>query len=128
MSDQDKSKEDRNLPASEKRIKDARAEGRVARSKELASFLLLGAALFGLIQLGPMLFRDSLELMTQGLRFDHTSVTGEASMGLRLMAFTGAAVIAAIPILALLLLAGVAAPLALGGWNFSLKPLMPDFA
>lgn len=128
MSDQDKSKEDRNLPASEKRIKDARAEGRVARSKELASFLLLGAALFGLIQLGPMLFRDSLELMTQGLRFDHTSVTGEASMGLRLMSFTGAAVIAAIPILALLLLAGVAAPLALGGWNFSWKPLMPDFA
>ncbi len=39
MSDQETSAEDRNLPASEKRIKDAREEGRVARSKELASLL-----------------------------------------------------------------------------------------
>ena len=45
MSEQENSAEDRNLPASEKRLKDAREEGRVARSKELASFLLLGAAL-----------------------------------------------------------------------------------
>jgi flagellar biosynthetic protein FlhB len=128
MAEQDNSAEDRNLPASEKRRKDAREEGRVARSKELASFLLLGSALFGLMGLGPMLFQDSLDLMSQGLRFDRAAITGEASMGLRLMAFTGAAVVAAIPILGLLLLAAIAAPLALGGWNFSWKPVMPDFA
>lgn len=128
MSEQENSAEDRNLPASEKRLKDAREEGRVARSKELASFLLLGAALFGLMGLGPKLFQDSLELMTQGLRFDHAAIAGEGSMGLRLMALTGAGVIAAIPILALLLLAAIAAPLALSGWNFTLKPVMPNFA
>ncbi len=128
MSEQENSAEDRNLPASEKRLKDAREEGRVARSKELASFLLLGAALFGMMGLGPRLFQDSLELMSQGLRFDHAAISGEASMGLRLMALTGAAVIAAIPILGLLLLAAIAAPLALSGWNFTLKPMMPNFA
>lgn len=127
MSDQETSAEDRNLPASEKRIADARAEGRVARSKELASFLLLGAALFGLIGLGPALFRDSLEIMSQGLQFDHNAVTGEANMGLRLVTLSGAALIAAIPILGLLLLAAIAAPLALSGWNFTWKPVMPNF-
>lgn len=126
MSDQETSAEDRNLPASEKRITDARAEGRVARSKELGSFLLLGAALCGLIGLGPTLFHDSLEIMSQGLRFDHATVTGEANMGLRLVAFSGAALIAAIPILGLLLLAAIAAPLALSGWNFTWKPVMPN--
>jgi flagellar biosynthetic protein FlhB len=128
MSEQENSAEDRNLPASEKRIKDAREEGRVARSKELASFLLLGAALFGLMGLGPRLFQDSLDLMTQGLRFDHAAIAADSSMGLRLMALTGAAVIASIPILGLLLLAAIAAPLALSGWNFTLKPVMPNFA
>ncbi|MEQ1516848.1 MAG: EscU/YscU/HrcU family type III secretion system export apparatus switch protein, partial [Usitatibacteraceae bacterium] len=127
MSDQESNAEDRNLPASEKRIKDARAEGRVARSKELASFLLLGAALCGLIGLGPTLFHDSLEIMSQGLQFDHAAVRSEANMGLRLVAFSGAALIASIPILGLLLLAAVAAPLALSGWNFTWKPVMPDF-
>lgn len=126
MSDQEKSAEDRNLPASEKRLQDARTEGRVPRSKELASFLILGAALFGLMGLGPMLFQDSMDLMAQGLRFDRTAVITPASMGLRLMTFTGAALIAAIPVLALLLLAAIAAPLALGGWNFTWKPIMPD--
>lgn len=127
MSDQENSAEDRNLPASEKRIKDAREEGRVARSKELASFLILGAALCGLLGLGPLLFHDSLDLMSQGLRFDHAAATGGDSMGARLMTFTGAALISAIPILGLLLLAAIAAPLALSGWNFTWKPLMPNF-
>jgi flagellar biosynthetic protein FlhB len=126
MSDLDKSAEDRNLPASEKRLQDARADGQVPRSKELASFLILGSALFGLMSLGPMLFQDSMDLMSQGLRFDRAAVLTPASMGVRLMTFTGAALIAAIPVLALLLLAGIAAPLALGGWNFTLKPIMPD--
>jgi flagellar biosynthetic protein FlhB len=128
MSDQETNAEDRNLPASEKRVKDARAEGRVARSKELASFLLLGAALFGLMGLGPTLFSDSLELVSQGLRFDRAAVTSDSNMGMRLMTFSGAAVIAAIPILGLLLLAAITAPLALSGWNFTLKPLMPNFS
>ena len=98
MSDQETSAEDRNLPASEKRIKDAREEGRVARSKELASFLVLGAALLGLIGLGPALFRDSMEIMSQGFRFDRAAAIGNDTMGLRLARFTGAALIAAIPI------------------------------
>jgi len=127
MSDQETSAEDRNLPASEKRIKDAREEGRVARSKELASFLVLGAALLGLIGLGPALFRDSMEIMSQGFRFDRAAAIGNDTMGLRLARFTGAALIAAIPILGLLLLAAIAAPLALGGWNFTWKPVMPSF-
>jgi flagellar biosynthesis protein FlhB len=127
VSDQENSAEDRNLPASEKRIKDARADGRVARSKELASFLLLGAALFALIGLGPVLFNDSLQIMSQGLNFDHAAISDSTSMGLRLVAFSGAAVIAAVPILGLLLLAAIAAPLALSGWNFTWKPVMPNF-
>ena len=127
MSEQENSAEDRRLPASEKRRRDARAEGRVARSKELASFLVLGVAWCGLIGLGPTLFTDSLELMSQSLSFDRAAVTGDAVMGLRLMAFTSAAVIAATPLFGLLLLAAIVAPLALGGWNFSWKPVMPSF-
>jgi len=127
MSDQEASTEDRNLPASEKRIKDARLEGRVARSKELASFLVLGVALLGLINLGPVLFHDSMEIMSQGFKFDRAAVIGNDTMGLRLARLTGAALIAAMPILGLLLLAAIAAPLALGGWNFTWKPVMPNF-
>jgi flagellar biosynthetic protein FlhB len=128
MSEQENSAEDRNLPASERRVSEARAEGRVARSKELASFLLLGAAFFSLMSLGPALFHDALDIMSHGLRFDRAAFTGDAAMGMRLASFTSAAVIAAIPILAVLLLAAIAAPLALGGWNFTLKPMMPDFS
>ena len=127
MSEQENSTQDRSLPASEKRLADARKEGRVVRSKELASFVMLATALCGLVGLGPVLFQDSLDLMSQGLRFDRAAATADASMGLRLIAYTGAAIIAAIPILGMLLLAAIASPLALGGWNFSWKPVVPDF-
>jgi len=127
MSESENSSADRNLPASEKRLKDAREEGRVARSRELASFLLLGTALFGLMGLGPALFNDSLDLIRQGLHFDRESAMSSGAMSHRLMLLTSAGLISSIPILGLLLLAAIAAPLALGGWNFSWKPILPDF-
>lgn len=128
MSKPETSAEDRNLPASEKRRKDARDEGRVARSKELGSFLILGVAFCALMGLGPALYTDSLVLVSQGLTFDRAAATGEAAMGSRLMLLTQAAAVAVLPILALLLLAGITAPLALGGWNFTWTPLLPKVA
>ena len=128
MSEQEQSAEDRSQPASEKRRSDARKEGRVVRSKELASFLLLGAALVGLLGLGPTLFHDSMDIVAQGLSFNRATVTSPAAMGLRLEAITGAALLAALPILGILALAALIAPLALGGWNFTMKPMMPDFS
>ncbi|MBL8511085.1 MAG: flagellar biosynthesis protein FlhB [Betaproteobacteria bacterium] len=127
MSDSEHSAEDRTLSPSEKRLQDAREEGQVPRSREFASFMLMGAALVGLVSLGPTLFRDSLEVVSGGLRFDHQAAVTEAAMGQRLMLLSGAAFLAALPILGLLLAIAIAAPMAIGGWNFTWKPIMPNF-
>ena len=56
--------EEKNLPASERRISKAREEGRVATSRELSAALALGAGMLALFYLLPALSAGIWELFT----------------------------------------------------------------
>ncbi|OGB32241.1 MAG: flagellar biosynthetic protein FlhB [Burkholderiales bacterium RIFCSPLOWO2_12_FULL_61_40] len=120
--------QDRNLPASERKLKKARDDGQVSRSEDLRHLAVLGAGALSVMVLAPLLF-DQLKLsLSQQLSFDATSVRRTASMLARLSDATtiglgGCAVFAAI-----VSAAAIAAAVASGGWVQSLKPLMPDFS
>jgi flagellar biosynthesis protein FlhB len=117
--------QERNLPASPKRLEEARAEGRVARSKELATCLILGGGTAALWFASPSLADRLIGLFRGGLSFSAREASSASAMGERLSHLSFDALLATLPVLAMLLVLSVAGPLAMGGWVFSTKVLSP---
>lgn len=126
MAENDNDQERSEQPTS-KRLEEARKEGRVPRSMDLntaAVLLVAGGALrmfgaaAGTALAGVM--RSALTLSTdQSLDAQLAVPTASADV---LHAFLACA-----PIFGLTVVAALAAPLALGGWNLSFEALAPDF-
>ena len=64
------SKEDRQLPASEQRLRKAREEGNVPRSRDVAHLLVMGAGMGALALMGPSLADGMRRLMASTFAFD----------------------------------------------------------
>ena len=118
---------ERTEPASARRREQARDEGQVARSRELSSFALLLAAAAALWFMGADLSGHMSGLVRSSLHFDRGAVFDPESMLVHLKLHSLDALFAFLPLLALLVLTGVAASLLVNGWLFTLKPLAPDW-
>ena len=118
---------DRNLPASAKKIRKARQEGNVPRSRDLGHFVAMGLAAALLFTVMPQLTSYSQHLLADGLTFNHDTIAnpqiaGEHAVGL----FTRGLVIVMI-VGGLFMAAGVASNIAFGGWNLTMKAVTPNF-
>ncbi len=128
MADNDASREDRQLPASERRLQKAREEGRVARSRDLGHLVVLGSALLGGMALGPSLARATIDMVRSGLSFDRADALTPDRLP-TLFANVGVdALVAALPLVGALALAAVAATLVPGGLVLSGKPFEPSLS
>ncbi|MBL0424870.1 EscU/YscU/HrcU family type III secretion system export apparatus switch protein [Ramlibacter alkalitolerans] len=127
MSASEASREDRHLPASEQRLRQAREQGQLPRSRELAHLAAALALIALLAGVGPWLAREALALLAQGLRFDRSAAFEPALLAPRLgtLALHGLLIVA--PVAGALALLFVGATLAVGGWNVSLQALQPRF-
>ncbi|MEN9397266.1 MAG: hypothetical protein RLZ81_1796, partial [Pseudomonadota bacterium] len=124
----DSNSQDRNLPASERKLQKAREDGQVTRSRDLSHLAVLGVGALGLMTLAPlMLERFKMDLSHQ-LSFDAASVRQPGVMLSRLQTMTGSGLIACTVFAAIVIAAAVLSTVAAGGWVNSLKPLMPDFS
>ena len=121
------SSQDRNLPASQRKLKKAREDGQVARSKDLGHFVAIAACGALLVAASPWLVGWLQHTLRQGLAFDRASVQSTAFMGERLaeMALRWLGVV--LPFGAAMTAVAVSASLAIGGWNWTLQPLAPNF-
>ncbi|MBT9486921.1 MAG: EscU/YscU/HrcU family type III secretion system export apparatus switch protein [Rubrivivax sp.] len=119
--------QDKRLPATGKKIGKARKDGQVARSRDLGhlvAFAAGGALIVGLIR---PLTDGMVALLARGLRFDRTAVTDPGVMtgqlfdqGWQMLAFV-------LPLGIVMALVAVVAGTLSGGWNFTLKPIHPNF-
>lgn len=122
------SSQDRNLPASERKLKKARDDGQVARSRDLAHLAVLGTGALSLITLAPMLFgRLKLGLAKQ-LAFDATILTQPDAVLSRLQDMTTVGLVACAIFGGITMAVAVLSTIAAGGWVASLKPITPDFS
>ena len=126
MSEQDESGERTELPT-EKRRREAREQGNIPRSRELATAAVFGAGVLAIIAMGPSLARNALGWMKIALTPDAALMRQPDQLfghvGLLLLKLL--AVIA--PVAGICVLAGLVAPVAMSGLQFSQKALMPDF-
>ncbi|AZD07079.1 Flagellar biosynthesis protein FlhB [Pseudomonas chlororaphis] len=120
--------QDKTEDPTEKRKKDSREKGEIARSKELntLAITMIGAA--GLLIYGAGVAQDLLEIMRLNFSLPREVLLSPGAMGLYLLHSGKIAIIAAMPILLPLVLAALVGPISLGGWLFSTKSLAPKFS
>ncbi len=119
--------QDRNLPASQRKIDKARRDGQVARSRDLGHLGALGLGIALLALAGGTLMDASGRLLEAGLRFDARQLATPGAMVEHLAAQGVQLLWLLAPLLGITLVAALAAGLLAGGWNFTLKPLVPSF-
>jgi flagellar biosynthetic protein FlhB len=124
----DESDEERSLPATPRRLEQAREEGQVARSRELGTSLVLMTAASVCWFLGPDVASGLSAMVRAGLVFDHATALDTSRMLLRLDASAWHGLMLVLPWFALLAAAAIAGGIALGGWLFATDSLSPDFS
>jgi flagellar biosynthetic protein FlhB len=126
MSEQDESGERTELPT-EKRLREAREQGNIPRSRELATAAVFGAGVLAIIGMGPGLARNALGWMKIALTPDPLLMRQPDQLfgyvGIMMLKL----LVAIAPVAAICVMAGLAAPALMSGFQFSQKSLMPDF-
>jgi flagellar biosynthetic protein FlhB len=118
---------ERTEPASAKRLEQAREEGDVPRSRELATFTVLMTAGCGLWFTGGSLARQLNATMVSGLALDREQIFNADVLIHRVAADIGTVMLACLPLALAIMVVALASPLLIGGWLFTPKAFMPNF-
>ncbi|OIP24824.1 MAG: flagellar biosynthetic protein FlhB [Comamonadaceae bacterium CG2_30_60_41] len=124
----DSSSQDRNLPASERKLKKARDDGQVARSRDLANLAVLGGGALTLMLLAPLMFEHIRGEMSAQLLFDAQTLKDPMIIINRLGTMTGVGLAASAVFAAIISTIAIVSTVAAGGWVASVKPITPDFS
>ena len=122
------SAQDRHLPASQRKIDKARADGQVARSRDLGHFMAVTGMVVLIVAMAPEIADWLTQLLAAGLRFDAQAIAHPEQMADRLLVMALKLMAILAPLFAVMVTLALASGLLSGGWNFTLKPLQPDFS
>jgi flagellar biosynthetic protein FlhB len=114
-------------PASGRRLEQAREEGNLPQSRELMAFLVLLAGIGTLWAMGDWLSSRITALLRNGLTLTREAAFDTGPLFMYLMYNLGDAMITLAPLFLLTVIGAIAAPIMIGGWNFTGKPLQPSF-
>ncbi|MBK1615711.1 flagellar biosynthetic protein FlhB [Rubrivivax gelatinosus] len=120
--------QDRRLPASARKISKARRDGQVARSRDLGHFAAMGTGLALLIGFAPQMTDWMRRLLESGLRFDAKALAQPGSMLERLSGSGLDMLVVVLPLGAAVGVVGAASAVLAGGWNWTMKPITPNFS
>lgn len=120
--------QDRQLPASARKLLRARREGQVVRSRDLGHLAVVLGAAAVLMAVAPMAVARLQALLATGLRFDARSVASPEVMLDRLAVLGSVTLLVVVPLALAVGLASAAASVMVGGWVWTFKPLMPQFS
>ncbi|AEF21911.1 MULTISPECIES: flagellar biosynthesis protein FlhB [Pseudomonas] len=119
---------DKSEEPTEKRRRESREKGQIARSKELNTFAIMLAGTGGLLATGGSIGNAMLEIMRGNFELPREILMDERNMALWLAASGKLALDALLPLLVVLLVMSIVGPIALGGWLFSAKAMAPKFS
>ncbi|MYM35298.1 flagellar type III secretion system protein FlhB [Duganella sp. FT50W] len=114
-------------PASAKRLEQAREEGDVPRSREVATFTVLMAAGAGLWVMGDMVIRQLEAVLVSGLTLDQEQIFNAEVLLRRVVKDLVQVLLACLPLGVAVMVVALASPLLVGGWLFSAKSFTPNF-
>lgn len=121
------SSQDKNLPATERKLQKARSDGQAARSRDLSHLAILGMGALALLVLAPWFVEYLQRAMRQQLAFNAATVQAPGHMLERLQTMAGVGLLASASFAALTGGAALLSAVGAGGWVFSFKPITPQF-
>ncbi len=119
---------DKSEEPTEKRIRESREKGQLARSKELNTVAVTLGGIGGLLASGGSLAGSLMAVMQSGFELSRETVLDESAMVRLLMSSGMIALEAIMPLLIVLLIVSIIGPISLGGWLFSAKSMAPKFS
>ncbi|KJH77529.1 flagellar biosynthesis protein FlhB [Pseudomonas sp. ES3-33] len=120
--------QDKTEDPTEKKKKDAREKGEIARSKELNTLAIMLAGSAALLIFGGALAQEMMDLMRMNFSLSREVILDQRSMGAFLLHSGLIALLAIQPVMITLLLAALIGPISLGGWLFSAGTMAPKFS
>jgi flagellar biosynthetic protein FlhB len=120
--------QDKTEDPTEKKKKDAREKGEIARSKELNTLAIMLAGSGALLVFGGALAQEMMDLMRLNFSLSREVLLDQRSMGTYLLHSGQIALLAIQPVMITLLLAALIGPISLGGWLFSAGTMAPKFS
>lgn len=127
MADEEQSQEKTEQPSS-KRLKESRKKGQVARSKDFNATVILLFTGLGFFIFGKQLSLQIASIMQQAFDFDRDIlVTGNNSLE-NLFQLTKSGLWSVVPLLLVIFILSLLAPLLMGGWVFSGQSIQPKFS
>ncbi|MCX2887352.1 MULTISPECIES: flagellar biosynthesis protein FlhB [Pseudomonas] len=120
--------QDKTEDPTDKRKRDSREKGEVARSKELNTVAVTLAGAGSLLAFGGHLAETMLAMMRMNFSLTREMIVDERAMGAFLLASGKMAIWAVQPVLILLFVISFVAPIALSGFLFSGSLLQPKFS
>ncbi|MCV4341993.1 flagellar biosynthesis protein FlhB [Pseudomonas capsici] len=120
--------QDKTEDPTEKKVRDSRAEGQIARSKELTTLVVMLMGAGGLLVFGGGIARMMIELMRNNFTISRETLMDTTYMGKLLLSSGEHALIVVLPFLIAMLMAALVGPIMLGGWLFATKSLAPKFS
>jgi flagellar biosynthesis protein FlhB len=112
---------------SQRRLQDARERGQVPRSRELTNFATMIGGSAALVAIGGNLAAHLSQVMRHSLAIDAQSLRDPDLMTRSLGDACTNALTVLLPIFATLIVLVLLSSMLLGGWNFSLQAMAPDF-
>ncbi len=125
---EDENGQDKTEEPTDKKRRDAREEGQIARSKELNTLVIMLAGAIGLIVEGDSIARMMSYLMSSNFSITREMLMNTDSMAHMLLVSGKYALVAMLPFLLVMLAAALIGPISLGGWLFAAKSLAPKFS
>jgi flagellar biosynthesis protein FlhB len=123
----EESESEKTEPASQKRLEQAREEGDVPRSREVATFTVLMTAGAGLWITGSGLVRDLSSAMVSGLALTPEQIYNPDVLLTRVGIDIGRVMLACLPLGLAVMMVALVSPMLVGGWLFSGKAIAPNF-
>lgn len=124
MAEEDSSQE-KTEEATPRRLEKAKEEGQVPRSRELTTSAILLAGAIGLMVTGPVIGGALMDVVEFNFKLDRRAVFDTQFMLHHLARSFYDAILSLFPLFGILLVAAILGPIALGGWLWSTKALMP---
>lgn len=127
MAEEDSSQE-KTEDATPRRLRKAREEGQVPRSRDLTTTAVLLAGSISLLIFGGHIIRGLSAILESNFSLEREKIFDTNAMVGQLASSFYDALFALVPLMVVLLIAAVAGPVALGGWLFSSKAITPQLS
>lgn len=112
---------------SDKRLREARERGQVARSRELGSLALTAGSAIVFLVFGGQMFAALAEMMRHAFVIPRAEIFDPAAMFARLASTFVAGFLALWPFFVAAVILAIASSVLVGGWNFSTQAMAPNF-